>query len=256
MKKQLMNIWNRSKYGVILLGMIVIIGFTNSRLSDRPINEVSISVDNQFENYFIDQSDVLALMNAEDKDYLLNSDLGTLNLKELETRIETHQFVRDAQAFIDLNGNLSIEVKQNRPLARVINPEGADSYIGTKGDILPESSHYTARVILIQLEDMNWLPEYNIGDAKDGDRILEMIKFIANEPFWNAQISGIYIHKNMELSLHPQVTKQIVAFGNAENIENKFKRLKAFYKKILPYKGWNYYDSVNLKFKDQIVCKK
>jgi cell division protein FtsQ len=256
MKRQLMKIWRTSKYGLILLGLVVIIGFTNSRLSDRPIGEVSIKVDNQFENYFIDQADVLALMNAEDKDYLLNSDLGSLNLKELETRIERHQFVNDVQAFVDLEGNLSVEVKQNRPLARVLNPDGADYYIGTEGDILPESSHYTARVTLIQLSDMNWLPEFNIKDAKDGEAILDLLTFIANDKFWNAQIAGIHIEKDLDLNLHPQVTKQIVEFGKAENIENKFKRLNAFYKKILPYRGWNTYDTVNLKFKEQIVCKK
>ena len=29
-----------------------------------------------------------------------------------------------------------------------------------------------------------------------------------------------------------------------------------FYKVILPTKGWNYYESVNLKYKNQIVCDK
>lgn len=256
MKKQLMKIWRTSKYGLVLLGLFVIIGFTNSRLSDRPINEVEIMVDNQFENYFIDQADVLALMNSEDQDYLLNSSLGSLNLKELETRIESHQFVNDAQAYMDLEGNLSIEVKQNRPLARVINPKGNDYYIGTQGDVLPESSHYTARVILVELESMDWLTEFNIRDAKGGEQVLELLEYIANDEFWNAQIAGVYIEGDVDLYLHPQVTKQIIEFGQAEKIENKFKRLNAFYKRILPYKGWNAYDTVNLKFKDQIVCKK
>ena len=39
-------------------------------------------------------------------------------------------------------------------------------------------------------------------------------------------------------------------------MEIKFKKLELFYKNILPTKGWNYYESVNLKFKNQIVCTK
>ena len=31
--------------------------------------------------------------------------------------------------------------------------------------------------------------------------------------------------------------------------------IKIFYKKILPYKGWNSYESVSVKFKGQIICK-
>jgi cell division protein FtsQ len=254
--KWLYNIWRNSKYGLVLIGMAVIIGFTNARLFSRRVNDISIMVDNQFENYFLDQGDVLSLINEEDKDYLLNSDLGSLNLKEIETRVENHQFVNDAQAYIDLDGNLSIEVKQNRPIARIMNSSGSDFYIGTSGNILPESSHYTARVLLVYLEDPNWLTEFNIMDEKDGEAIFKILDFIVNDAFWNAQIAGLVIKKNMELELQPQITKQIVEFGKAERLAQKFKMLKAFYKKILPFKGWNTYSAVNLKYKDQIVCKK
>ena len=51
-------------------------------------------------------------------------------------------------------------------------------------------------------------------------------------------------------------TKQKIYFGNTDNMDNKFKKLELFYKNILPTKGWNYYESVNLKFKNQIVCNK
>jgi cell division protein FtsQ len=64
------------------------------------------------------------------------------------------------------------------------------------------------------------------------------------------------IKDNLDLELQPQVTKQIVEFGKAEEVEKKFRKLMAFYKNILPYKGWNTYERVSLKFNDQIVCKK
>lgn len=256
MRSSLLKIWLTFRYGFVALVMALIVGFTNSRLADRRINDVAISVDNQFENYFIDQEDVLGLINEEGKDYLLNNSLGSLNLKELESRIENHQFVKKAEAFVDLEGNLSINVEQNRPIARVLNPDGRDVYIGTAGDILPESDHYTARVILIQLEDMSWLPEYSLLDARGGEEFFAMIQKIVKDKFWSAQIAGIYVKDNMEIYLMPQVTKQVVEFGEANQVEMKLKKLRSFYKQILPYKGWNAYDTVNLKYENQIVCKK
>ncbi|PIB37361.1 hypothetical protein BFP72_02815 [Reichenbachiella sp. 5M10] len=243
------------RYGLVVVGLMVIIGFTSTRHSDRYISDVVISVDNQYENYFIDQQDVLALINAAGRDYLLNSDIGALDLKELEQRIETHQFVEDAQAYLDVRGNLSIDVKQNRPIARIINPRGKDYYIGTKGDVLPESEHYTARVLLVELEDEYWLSEFNIKDSKGGEQVFGLLEYLVHDEFWNTQIAGMKIQRNQDIVLYPQVTKQEVEFGKAEEIESKFRRLKTFYKKILPYKGWNTYKSVNLKYKDQIVCK-
>lgn len=252
--KALLKISSTSKYGLVLLGLVMIIGFGNARLADRPISEVTISVDNQFENYFIDQSDVMALVNEDGN--LLNSNLGDLNLKQLEEQIENHQFVNDAQAYVDLHGSLSIDVKQNRPIARVVIRNGADYYISTEGKVLPESNHYTARVVLIMLNDEYWLDEYNIKDSKDGENVFELIQYIVNSEFWNAQVAAIVINKNLDIELQPQVTKQIIEFGKAEDIDMKFRKLMTFYKKILPYKGWNTYERVSIKFKNQIVCKK
>lgn len=253
--KWLIHIWKTFKVGLVLFGLAIIIGFTNSRQNDRYINDVHILIDNQFENYFINQEDVLSLINDRGKDYLLSSDFGSLNLKELENRIESHQFVNDAQAYIDLEGNMSIEVTQNRPIARVIVNNGPDYYIGVEGDILPESDHYTARVVLMHLAKDNWINEGNIKNSQQGLEIYELLQYISQDEFWSAQIAAIRVEKNQEVVLEPQVTKQEIIFGKPEDIEKKFRKLMTFYKQILPYKGWNTYASVNLKFKNQIVCK-
>jgi len=55
--------------------------------------------------------------------------------------------------------------------------------------------------------------------------------------------------------LYPQVTKQMVEFGKPEDIEVKFKKLRIFYTEILPKKGWNRYEKVNLKYRDQIIAE-
>jgi len=251
----LRHIWQTFKYGLILFGIAVTIGFSGSRQSARYIAEVHISIDDQYQNYFIDQHDVLALINDEGKDYLLSSDIGSINLKEVESRIEQHQFVEDAQAYLDLHGNLSIDVMQNRPLARIVNRGGADQYIGTKGDLLPESEHYTARVMLIEFDDGNIDWNGNIRTTEAGDQLFNLLQFIDQDTFWKAQIAGMTIDPDGEIVLQPQVTKQLIYFGSPEEIKVKFRKLKAFYKKILPYKGWNSYKTVNVKFKNQIVCK-
>ncbi|MEO9853467.1 MAG: cell division protein FtsQ [Reichenbachiella sp.] len=251
----LINIWNTFKIGLMLFALVIIIGFTNSRQNDRYINDVHILIDNQFENYFINQDDVLALINDRGKDYLLSSDFGSLNLKELENRIESHQFVNKAQAYIDLEGNMSIEVTQNRPIARVVVNNAPDYYISVDGDVLPESEHYTARVVLMHIDNDSWIDGENIKNSQQGQEVYELLNFISQDEFWSAQIAAIRIENNQEVVLEPQVTKQEIMFGKPEDIDNKFKKLMIFYKQILPYKGWNSYTSVNLKFKNQIVCK-
>jgi cell division protein FtsQ len=85
--------------------------------------------------------------------------------------------------------------------------------------------------------------------------MMELLNFIEKDPFWKAQISQMHIDKKGNIKMYTQVSKQVVEFGKPEDIEEKFRNLKIFYKDILPTKGWNSYDRVSVKFKDQIVCE-
>jgi len=38
------------------------------------------------------------------------------------------------------------------------------------------------------------------------------------------------------------------------DLEIKFKKLDIFFKEILPLRGWDAYQAVNVQYKDQIVC--
>lgn len=243
------------KYLIVVFILFILIGFANKKQRGRYVQDVVVNIDNQFENYFIDQSDVYDLIHETGKSYLLNLDIGRLELKEIERKIESHRFVGRAEVYHDLNGRLTIDVKQNRPIARILNEKGADRYIGTTGLILPISNHYTARVPLIRVHKGVQYSSENIGDTEEGLELFEMLTFIENDPFWKAQVAGIDIDKNHELTIHPQVTKQLVMFGPAKGFMDKFKRLNVFYKEILPNKGWNNYSEVNLKYENQIVCK-
>jgi cell division protein FtsQ len=52
---------------------------------------------------------------------------------------------------------------------------------------------------------------------------------------------------------------QKIVFGTAyseEEVKEKFKRLKIFYKEAIPYEGWAKYNEISVKYDGQIVCRK
>ena len=75
------------------------------------------------------------------------------------------------------------------------------------------------------------------------------------DPFLKAQIVEIEIDSQGNLTLYPQVGKQYVQFGQPEDWEEKFNKIKIAYKQILPSKGWAYYSRIDVRFKNQIVCE-
>jgi cell division protein FtsQ len=236
------------------MAMLVLIAFTGKRMAEKPVNNVKVHIDRHGDESFTDQIEILNLLNAEATDYVLGLSMEQLDLKVLEERVENHPFVKDAQVYKDIKGNLLISVDQARPIARIFDPSGPDFYIDIDGYVLPTSSRYTARVPIIQIEKFE-LDKVNINYTEYGSSLMELLGFIQNDPFWKAQIAQLNIADDGEVTMLPQVTKQDIAFGQPENITSKFKKLSLFYKQILPNKGWNTYSSVNLKFKNQIICQ-
>lgn len=234
--------------------LLVTIGFTSVKNGSKMVRNVLVEIEDQNGNYFTDRLEILNMLNGENADYILSLSIDELDLKILEERVETNAFVKEAQIYKDILGNLVIRVKQAQPIARIINRKGPDQYIDTDGELLPTSVRYTARVPIIEMErGFSW--EENITELEYGLKVLELLKYIENDEFWKAQIAQVNIAADGELKLLPQVTKQEIYFGMPDELEEKFKKLKVFYKEILPNKGWNTYRVVNLKFKNQIVCE-
>ncbi len=234
--------------------LLILIGFTSSKNAGRAIHDVIIDIEQKDGNFFVDKPEVLSLLNAQNTDYVLGLPIGEVDLKLLERRLEEHSFVEEAQVAYDLRGNLLVDIDQSKPIARIYDPRGPDNYINFNGKLLPFNSKHTARVPLLELDKkVSW--EENLNETEEGARLFELLNYIEADEFWKAQIAHLILKKNGDIEMIPQVTKQKIVFGTPEDIEDKFRRLEVFYKDILPNKGWNTYAVVNLKFKDQIVCK-
>jgi len=241
----------------IVLGFsaLLLIAFANVSNDKRVCKKVLVTISNQLNNHFIDDNDVLAMMTNNYTELVEGAAYEDINVRELENRVKANDYVKDAEIFRDLQGNMMVNISLRRPIARVIEENGPGAYIAEDGRLIPVSDKFSSRVLLVS------------GIANEGytnDRILKneaylnlfsLIKYINEDKFWKAQIAQIAIQENQEVKLLPQITKQYVEFGEINNIESKFERLKIFYKEILPRKGWNSYSRVNVKYKNQIICE-
>lgn len=245
---------NRLIYSFSGLVILFLITFAGVKNGARQVEEVKVEILDQEGNFFTDKFEVIDLMTDKSADYVIGVEQGKIDPKTLEARVESNPFVKEAQVFRDLKGNLQVTVVQSKPIARLFIDGKNDRYIDAEGNILPVNARHTARVPLIETDfEFSW--EHNLNESSYGTDVFNLLTFIEGKEFWKAQIAGLLIKKNGEIELFPQVTKQTVEFGLPEDIERKFLKLMTFYKEILPKKGWNTYDRVNLKFENQIICE-
>lgn len=242
------------KIGISCLCFLIIIGFVEKRHENRVCRSIIVHLNNQLENYFIADADIRALVTENGVSQIIGVPFKQLHLKSLENRVEEHKYVQQAEVYKDLTGNLIVRAEQSMPVARIIQEEAPEAYISATGEILPVSDRYTARVMLISGAKTEELIEQSL-ETDYGRKIFEMVNFIDNHNFWKAQVAQINIMDDGELKIYPQVGKQYIEFGDPDKIQEKFKKLRIFYKEILPRKGWNNYERVNIKYNNQIVCE-
>ncbi len=89
------------------------------------------------------------------------------------------------------------------------------------------------------------------------DDIYEVANYIKNDTLLNSLITQAYINKEREIELYPAIGNQKILFGTGTDIADKFEKLKIFYTQGLnSVNGWDRYSTINLKYKNQVVCIK
>lgn len=238
-----------------ILIFVVSIGFVSKKQGDVLCKKIIISIENQQGNFFINEADINSLLTDNSNEMLLNLPYENFNLKRLEERVNAHKFIQTAEVYRDLDGNMMVDAVQARPIARIFVPDKPDHYISTEGEILPVSERFTARVMVVSGQFFEPYLQNSMLADEEGQELFEFIKFIEQDKFWSAQFAQLEVDKRGIINIYPQVTKQLIEFGTVYNYSDKLSKLKIFYDKILPDRGWNRYNRVNLQFKEQIICE-
>ncbi|GAA4369126.1 hypothetical protein GCM10023185_42470 [Hymenobacter saemangeumensis] len=229
--------------------------FAAVRQATRPVGEVAVTIANEFDNFFISERGVTALLTKGGKEPIVGTRPEGARLRELEDRLKAHPFVREAQVYRDLAGNLHADVRQNRPIARLVHPDTRlDNYIDAEGKPLPLSPLFTARVATVSRPGGLALQNGFFRDST-GQRYLAFLRYVDEHPFWRAQVAEVFIEPGGRLSFTQQVGDQRIEFGLPENISEKFAKLMVFYRQIPSVLGWDTYHRVNVEYQNQIICE-
>jgi len=252
---------------ISISALFVLLVAAVSTSNQAVLRDVLVDIDFDGENYFIDAADVKE--SVYDLGYRKDSTrLNEIDPGHIEFLITNHPFIEDAEVYKELNGDLHVDVKVRKPIVRVFNDLGSSVYIDQYGMIMPLSKHYTARApiangnitLMVQLyigKNVDELPK--LTEHPDAQTLLEIYNaasVIGAHEFWSAQFNQFYVNQNSELELIPRVGDHRVIIGTTKNLDKKLNKLWHFYQKGLNRTGWNEYETINLKYANQVVCTK
>ena len=238
------------------------LGFASKEKKSLLCTEIIIDVDNTHK--FIDKETVekLLITNNIKIDSCI---VDKLNFGEIEKIIESDPYIKQADVYSNFSGQVFIKLKQRNPIMRIITKTNKHYYVDDECKLMPISSHYSANVIVVNGEisedffNPGFKPQMT-NDTITGDvdllGLYRFVNYINSHELWQAQIEQIYITENMEVDLVPRVGNHVIILGNLENYKYKLGKLEAMYKKGFALTDWNIYSTINLKYSDQVICKK
>jgi cell division protein FtsQ len=221
-------------------------GFASHRNVNKRVGDVQVVFENG-ENLFIsyDMVNKLLIQNFNSNQ---NQTKENINLNNLELFMQSNEMIENAEIFLTIKGDLGVIIRQRTPVLRVANSTGS-YYYDSQGKKMPLSDNYSARVPITS-------SELNFNDCDD---IICLSNKIISDDFLQKQIIGIDQIEGdgaNQFELRTRLGNQIIIFGDMKRVDEKIKKLKVFYQKAIEDNTLETYRTINLKFKDQVVCAK
>ncbi len=244
--------------------IMVLLSFALKNHNTVKCHKISISISDTKNPGFINQDDISKII-VQNFDSIIGICIDSINTEMIETTLIDNPYIKNVEIFKSVTGEVEIYVEPHTPLARIINKDGESFYLSTNGCILPFSNKFTPRVIVVSgFIDEKYQISKEMNFKKNSkptgeESMLSSIHYLSGElskhEYLNKYIEQIFINKKGEIELVPANGNHIILVGNINNIQRKLSNLMAFYRAGTSASEQNY-RSLNLKYINQVICKK
>ncbi len=236
-------------FGCVLLTFYLIVAVGWSRFSARTekcrgLENGRIEVVDPDDVGFVTSEELTHELIASLGDSLTEMSYDALDLSNLQKHLNSLDKIERAEVVRLSDDHLRIRVYPMEPVARIWT-NGKSYYVNREGKTIAASSKY--RIDVPQVIG-------RFDSLYSTTRLLPLLDNLSKRPDFERIITMINATDSANILLVPAVRGHIINLGNPDNINDKLNRLQTFYRKVLPVKGWNHYDTISLKWDGQIVA--
>lgn len=239
----------------IAAGTIVLLVSAIQKKDKQHCKGVSISIKGVTNNFFVDKKDIQASIQSISDGNPVGKAIGSFNLKAIEQALQRNIWVKNVQLFFDNNEILQVAVLEREPVARIFTNNGATFYIDSSLTILPLSDKFSARLPVFT----NFPTDKKVLIKADSTLLKDILlvgNTIQENSFFMAMIDQVDITPQRTFEMVPKFGNNIIVFGDANDVNEKFKKLELFYKEVIVKAGWNKYSVIDIQYKNQVVAKR
>lgn len=230
---------------LLLAGYLVASFFLWKDEDDKQVcRNFYITVRDSVDRHFITAADIYRFVD-EAKLNPQGKPCGAIDPMTIEKCVSQIELLTQVECYYERDGDVYLDVSQRQPVMRVITEYGDDYYLDSNGKRLSIDNCYAVDVPLVT---------GYVDDVIYSTHLLPLVESIEAHPFWSHQILQICVTESHEITLYPRVGDHVILLGGISNHEEKLQSVLAIYQQIIPEVGWNAYDTISVKYNDQVVC--
>ena len=241
--------------------LVVLFVFGRNWYLETPLRGVVFDLERHHPTGFVEKDTVITEVERL-CDLQNDTRIADINMTKIQHLLNQNPWIEQSSAFIGLNDTLIIHAKEYEPVLRVFNTDHRSVYVTSEGILLPASKVYTPRM-LIATGDFNFpvlTTSLPVSDSLYlGSGIQEALTIalsIQKDEFLRGNIGMIYKNTNNEYELMVNNLEASVLLGDTCAVDTKLARLETLLKKYIGTNELNGYKTLNLRYKNQIVCTK
>ena len=210
--------------------------------------------------HFVSEQDIRDYLDKRYGPYI-GERMDSVQLARIEDMLESRSAVSRCEAWTTDDGVLHLDITQRAPVLRFMRAEDDGFYVDDGGYIFPLHPTFTAPVPVVEGAIPVDIPAGYKGEAQDERArawiagVLAMNRHIAANRSWQRRIEHIRVRPGGELLLSLTGRSEEFFVGQPQDIPDKLQRIDRYLGTIAPSKPEGYYHTVNVKYKQQIICR-
>lgn len=171
--------------------------------------------------------------------------LRDLNIDSIERLLAAFDKIERVNVTILSNDTLLIDVHPLHPVARIFDNDGHSYYINRSGKRIKADARYHIDVPVIQGRFTESMPATSM---------LPLLDAVASDSLMNSLVSMIKVDSPNDIILVPAIRGHVINLGDTLDYADKFRRIKAMYRNVMSVRGWEFYDTISVKWGGQVVA--
>lgn len=170
--------------------------------------------------------------------------LHEINTVDIEKFLTQYNNFESVNCMVSSRGKLIVHVVPLIPVMRVFFGDNS-YYINKDGKHIMSNAEFYSEVPIVTGRFNRSFPP---------KAIIPLINYIRKDAMLSELVSMVNAEDANNLILVPRIRGHVVNFGDTTRLDEKKEALALFYRQVMPYKGWEEYDTITVKYRGQVVA--